>query len=307
MNHEDAAALLHDFHYGQIDGARRHEIEEHLDGCEECRALSRTYRVLHATLNHDQRAKDHPSSEEIVAYAVDRSGLDPGAALRVADHVKSCTVCSDAVEKTRQVHASVLARPGTGRPRRWSLQRSGVRVALAAALAGLALLIIADAYLRFGSLREAQAQLQARAARVDELTSSLDQARDELGRVESWGGAVDLTVLSSALRDETAAPVIRLREDQPHAPLVVELDLAAFELDIDAFGFEIHRAHGGPIWSVDLSADRVRESVESLGVVSFLVPAAELPPGDYKLRVVARGDPAAAPVLAVSFEVSLDG
>ena len=312
MTHEEAAALLPELAHGRLEPAVRNELMEHLAGCEDCRALDRTHRLLRATLEQEKRAEvvDHPAVAAIVAYAVDRPSLDPDGAIKIAGHLSSCETCSDAVERTRRVHASVLPKTDPGvAPSVWMRfgpRSVASRIAVAAALALGAVLAVGGAWMGLVWLPEAGQRADTLASQVQDLTSSLDGARERLARLETWSGPVELSMLSSLQRDPAAAPTVRLRRGQPYALLAIELDLALTSLTDQDVGFEIRAPEGSVVWSADLPAERVRGDVEAVGVVAFLVPARSLQPGANELRVVLRGDPGAKPLLIVWFDLEAE-
>ena len=277
MNHEKAAELLQEFHYGKLEEATRHALSEHLAACEECEALSYTYRLLHATLQHDESGQEHPSSEEIVVYAVDHTRLAADAALRLADHVGSCAVCSDAVERTRKVHASVSRAATSGW--RGAMGHPGFRAAMAAGIVLVAGLAVVNVTVQLRALQQLRNELAESQALLE-----------ELGR-PSRGGAARLNVLSSSLRHAGEALAIPLPAGEPYILLAVEMDLAAFRPDAESFRFEILEAGGAAHWREELTAERVRGDVKGQGVVVLVVPTRGLATGGHLLRVMEGGEP----------------
>jgi len=309
MTHEEALAVLPEVlredHRNRIDPG----WAAHLATCGECRALAVAYDTVSAAL-HRRRLEPggtHPTSTEIVSYAL-AGGLAQGSMPeRVEAHLRECSACEELVAATRGADRAASAgswlRPLTS-------VAPGTRALLAAA--ALLVVLVYPAYL--GIVRLPRLSRQAEEARAIEaaarreaadLRSSLDKAIAERASAMAWSGPVDLTVLESTARGVGEANVLRLRPGQPFFLVGVLAPLSAAARPAETWRFAIGPPRQAPLWTEDLPVAQVREKARTSGVVTFAIPAALLPPGDYRLVVTAPSRAAdSRPLLEVSFAVA---
>jgi hypothetical protein len=300
MNHEDAVELLDGFHRGTLDEQTMTELRAHLGECEECRALSRTYRVLHVSLTEgtDVADADHPSSDRIVAFAEDPNRLDPQQVRAIEDHVAACASCADEVEQTRRVAESLRRHPEPASPdavrepahrRPWSSWG-----ALAAAV-----LLAAVAYpVYLGLFRLPYHRQQATASR-----SEAARLEAELERLQDWGGAVDLNVLPRTLRDGAEVATVTVEAEQPYAAIALELLLSRRVADEETLRFAIDNDESETIWKLDRRATEVRSDIATWGVVTLIVPLERMQSGRHTLDVLRIDRPGEDPLLRVPFDL----
>jgi anti-sigma factor RsiW len=300
MTHEDVVERLDGFHRGTLDEQTRLEIQTHLTGCAECRALSRTYRILRTSLSSgtDVAGEDHPASEQIVAYAEDRHRLDPQRARSIADHLAGCASCAEEVERTRRVAESIRRRPEPETPGAIPTRAESRSWSTWGALAAAAILVAVayPAYLglfRLPSVRQQVSNLRMETTRLE----------TDLERLRGWGGAVSLNVLPRSLRDGADLAAVPVEPDQPYAAIVLELLMPRQVADEEVLRFEIVGPRGEVIWNLERSASRVRADIARWAVVTLIVPSERMNPGRHTLEVVRVDRPAEEPLLHVAFAV----
>ena len=115
-------------------------------------------------------------------------------------------------------------------------------------------------------------------------------------------GAVDLLTLDPALRGSETIISFEADASQPFIPVVVAPVLPEEASSEERFGFSILR-EGDVIWSADLSAGKIREHLDTSGVVTFLVPTTDLTAGRYSLEIRSWTAPDSPPLLEVPFEI----
>ena len=292
MTHEDVVERLHDLCHGRLDDRIATEVQAHLTACEECRALSGIYRILHVSLSSGDgmEREDHPTSEQIVAFAENREQLDAQLTKSISDHLARCDACADQTKRTRRVFESIRKRPepvlrGVAEQAPWS--RSVSRWGALAAAALVAML----AYPAFlGLVRLPSARVSAQAAEAD------------LERLQDWSGPLALNVLPRSLR-EGAVPTVTVGPDQPFAAIALELLVPRGVLDTEILRISIHGSDGDAVWSLELTASRLRSDIAEWGVVTLLVSSERLQPGRHLLDVVRVDHPDEDPLLRVAFDV----
>jgi len=258
VHHEDATALLPDLCAGRLTVEHGEELKRHLDGCADCRERLRALEPMHAAFREERL---HPSSSALVDFALEPSRLAPQERNELERHFDDCANCMDELRRIRETEASARrSRPArtAGAGHRW-------RLAIAAAIAGFAILLGADVILRLSG-SGAQPDLPG----------------------TGWSGAVPLTVLSGTLRGADGGTQVEIPADQPFVVLAVQMDSPEIE---SAIRFEIQSGDGDPQWSTELPASRVRRDLGAQGVITLLVPEARIPTGECRLVVIATSRP----------------
>ena len=108
MNHDDAIQLLDDYLGESLGPEECAEIEEHLDGCADCRAWVDDYRLFAATL---AGRDEHPTADQLARRAVDAELLEPPARTWVSEHLEECGDCRRQMELTARAVADARERP----------------------------------------------------------------------------------------------------------------------------------------------------------------------------------------------------
>lgn len=264
MRHEEAVPLLLDLRAGVLSGRKRGEVEAHLSGCGECGEMRRTLDALHAAFRSDPRLGTHPSSEELVLHATRRPGLTREAERALEEHLTGCDDCTDDVRRVREVD-------GMSGAARMPSSRSWRKLALAAGLAGLGLLVAGDLAVRIvGGRNETMLQ---------ELSGQVDSLRGELGAMRAWSGAVAFNLLPAATRAASGALTLSRAPGQPFLLLAVELDPTQLAGREGSLRFSIETEDGAISWSSSLAAERTRNDVKESGVVTFLLAGDSLTDG----------------------------
>ena len=134
MRHDDAIQLLDDYLSESLGPGECAELEEHLDGCADCRAWLDDYRLFAAALAGEA---EHPTSDQLARRAVESELVEPSEQAWVGEHLEECGDCRRQLELTARAVAGARERP-----RRWSVfggasplpKPVAVRLALAASL-----------------------------------------------------------------------------------------------------------------------------------------------------------------------------
>jgi hypothetical protein len=289
MRHEAAVSLIGDLLHGRLSGGTRDELLSHVTSCNECRSLSETYATLSDAWNDD--ALEHPPSDLIVRYALDDKTLDEDVRDRIAAHLVACELCAAEIEVTSQAEADLAGatpsrqdRPAAAPDRGWLL---------APALAAAAVLVVL-AYPAYLGLFEVP--------RINDRLAALE-AEGVLGEAPAWAGAVEMAVLRSPVRStEDEVPTIELAAGQPYVPLAVDPGTLDEYARTEVVHIDIRDAAGRMTRSWRLDESELRRHVRRARVVTLLVPAADLPPGQLTLSV-SRGPDRAEPVFDAPFLV----
>jgi len=314
MNHDEARLLLAELPRGRLDEKTRSELQAHEAGCDECRALTGAYVLFSSALGDEAggRTDAHPSSEEIVSFALRAESVAAETFTRVATHAGRCVACSGEIETVRKAEESIqprlvrLAKSSLGR----FLMVPQQRFAAALAAAVVILVLGYPAYLGLHRLPRIAAETEGlRQAKdlaegqVRVLNSELDQTRQRLGRAIRWAGPAQWIFLKEQRRGDRPAEPIRLREDQPFVLIAVQPRLPGSAKNADSCRVEIRSENGDVSWWSDLTIAQVREDLTAFDVVTLPVPATSLPPGDYELRILSGEGPDGVPLLNAGFSI----
>jgi len=312
MKHEEAAPLLPDLENGTLTSPLREELESHVDGCDECKSLHRAYRAVRAALHAElPRRPQHPSADEIVAYAVGRDRLDKETANRIEEHLIGCNSCGEEVRRTHRVDASLTPRAfdSAGKPAA-RFERFGGSGWLALAAAIVIAVLLYPAYLgtfRISALRDETAALRDTTARLEadarDLRLSLESVRATASRLAGWSGSLDLNLLSSALRETRERPSVALPEAKPYVAFGVEIEVPEELSATETLLFTFTRLDEGIVSEIPLPARAARSAIRSAGVVTLVVPTEKLLAGLYRLDVTRPEHPESRRLLRTEFEV----
>ncbi len=294
MNHDRVLELLPDLLGGGLDEKARGEVTTHLAECPDCADALRTLELL-ATPGigvEEGRSVDHPSSEEIVDFAVRAPTLDGGRREKIALHLEGCAACAVQVEVTQQVEAALSGTEGGPRnllafgrtspsTRIWAVRIAAtVVLALLAYPAFLGLVRLPDLAGRAESLAEANAELEAQVRRLGE---DLANARVALVQGQAWAGAWRLFEVAGGMRGEPDLTEIRVGRETSFVPLVVDVSAPAGAAPDPAILFEISGEDGRPVWKTETSLAAAADFAS--GPALLLVPAATLGEGRRMLQV----------------------
>jgi anti-sigma factor RsiW len=305
MSHESAVLRLPEYLEGRLDPAAAADVAAHLGSCDECRQLSRTYRIVTAPVRHAPADPAHSASADLVACALGEPAPPAEGRADVRRHLGECPACSDLVRAIEEAEAELGPRSSSRASLAAAFPRS--RPYLAAAAAAV-LLLGYPAYLGIFRLPGVEDRLAAAAregagarAEAEGLRQELDQARDRIEQSASWSGPVALPFLSGSVRggDEPEARVA-LAPGQPFVLLAVEPQLPPDAAGGERFLFEVRKADGIAVWSREMTASEIREVSSGSGALVLALPAGDLPPAHYALRL---GRPAGPTALTARFEV----
>jgi len=255
----------------------------------------------------------HPSSREIVAYAMGSRDLDAADLGRVAVHLRGCADCAADVETTRS--AEQRGRRGEGRFLPGLPPVAYSPVVSAALAAALVLLILVDpAFLGLHRLPEVAARLdrveqdrvraQAEAeSRLRALESDLDRRVEDAVRSALPSGPLEVVFLAPPARGAALPGMPKIRPRGALLNVGVDLDLQDVPPGPGPFVFEI-RAGGTTAWTWTLTRQQIRSYLSSpQGSIIFSIPASQLPPGRYVLTMRPENAPGGTPLFEARFEV----
>jgi anti-sigma factor RsiW len=283
-DHDSIFTLIPYYANGTLSPEERRSVEQHLEECAECRALfEETVMTKELGLTEPDELLDHPHPQHLESFAVDSSSMEPAAAEWVRGHVERCGICRDAL---RILQSSAEEVVGEGGPRKrrtiWMFLGATILHPAAAAAYLIMIVLVIPAYRAFveipGNMRRVEA-------------------------VRSWGGAVDLQVLSSAMRGEGSEVVVETAAAQPVLPLGAEFELPADISPSTVIAFEVTGEEDAVVWMDGIEAARVERNLNESGIVTLLLPASLFPSGSYHLRVSRSDRPSERALLEAGFVV----
>lgn len=223
MTHRDVIPLLPDLMEARLDEGLAGPAWAHVAACVECRqAITAMYQVGRAVADVGAAVfATHPSSHDLVRFALVDPDLTTPELARLGDHVRGCDECRDAVALTRDAERAT-ARGGFAR----LLDAPVVRraAALAPALAAVAILAY-PAWMGLARYPEAARAHRESAARVATLESTqreLSAALDARTRADASAGPARLLYLPGAVRGTEPAVEVALDPAQRWQPIVIQ-------------------------------------------------------------------------------------
>jgi anti-sigma factor RsiW len=257
--------------------------------------------------------------EELAAYLTGRLGDE--TRIRIDDHVATCRVCAALVADLRPVAAGVRAggeRIFEGHPSAWEIrtyalgepakrpEAVGRHLALCASCSLEA--SVASAAVRRSESARTLPSVWSRWA----MPSAALAAGIVLGLmlrhpvpVNSWRGPVDLPVLPGPTRGEHADTTIHVASGQSAIVIAMPFVMPDGVAARDRLRLDIV-AEGGRVLNV-AHADRgdLESRCDATGVLPLMVPAGDLPPGRYTLRLH-RESPPEGDLMDLPFRVVLE-
>jgi hypothetical protein len=279
VDHENVRGEIPAYIAGRLEGADLRRLEAHLGECSDCADLVEDGREIAAAVRRGASEGQawHPDEIELKDYAL-RGKARP----EIGVHLQSCDAC--------QIVAAAWRAWSTG-PLRIA-PPAPMHRRLAAAVATLAAGLAIGLW--YGH-RPAQPLGPAQ--------GPAPPMREQPAPPLAQGGAVDLLPLVNPMRSRTTPLSIEIDRTQPFILIGAPVDLPLGATPADRFTFEIRDAGGKPLWSTDLTADRIRRSQRTADVVILAIPDETLPPGRYQLRVSRTGHAGVAPLTQVDFEL----
>ena len=276
MDHGVAQRHVSDWARGRLDPALSREVEAHVRVCAECRAAAEAASGLEAEQQRlAGRPTPHPPTDRLASY-VETPDAEPLATLfEIGTHLRSCDACQGDVTLMREAAAPALHRSWLAGVRPWFARPRFLQPALAAALLLLA-------YPAWVGLVEYP---RSRQAAREEVREAARRARSEAeARLRPAppssprGGGFAALVLRGPTRSGGEVASVRLREGQELQPLLADVVPPPGTLHASLI-----RDPGGEVWSASGEREAFWDPTNQL--TGFLVPAAALAPGEYRLEL----------------------
>jgi len=258
MEHAEVVLLLSEFVAGRLSSEKAAPVEAHAAACKECREMIDVIRLASEEIRTHGPALfgNHPSTEDLVAYASGPEHLSTTELARIGSHLGTCSSCRDEVDitsgalnNTESWWQKLFAR--------FSMPRLVATPAFQLATAVLFLVMLYPAYL--GLTRQP-------------------------GEPEAGLRGGIPTYLFEAHRPRSHAPTILIGTRQTHVSLLVphSLDEGPASLTEIPIVATISRfPEGTETWRYEASAaDCWAPMVPG---ANLLVPTDALPPGGYKI------------------------
>ncbi|HEU5180120.1 MAG TPA: hypothetical protein VFW45_04975 [Candidatus Polarisedimenticolia bacterium] len=220
----------------------------------------------------------HPEPVILHRYALGEGGVEaPG----IGRHLETCATCQLEVETWRRIGRKKLAEPARSRPSLpWMSLAAGVG-ALFGLLVGWRLL---SAPLRTEvPVPPAAPPVVSESARI--LVAPLIHNLPGLMR-----------------SGEVAVQHWSIDREEPYLNITVPLTIPEDASGSEPLRFEILGPKGEDVWHFEMPVSRVREHVESAGVVSLAV-SPQIEPGKYQFRAVRTAIAGAVPLYQASVEI----
>jgi hypothetical protein len=247
MDSQDAAHSLTDYVLGRLDPHRQELVARAVAADPELQTLEAWLRRAHRLLDLAGGAIfGHPDSDHLVTFALEPDAADP----ETAAHAVACPACRETVAATRGVRDDLAGRVSLWRRLReqFSWRQHGSAFVVGAALAAALMLLVSP-------LWRAPAPMPGDAGATRTLwVAAATRGAGAVTPAVTAAGVSSVTLLVAA--EPLAAP----------QQTAVQLEL---------------RRDGAVAWSWRGPAAEVWNP--QLGVMSFVVPAAELAPGSYEL------------------------
>lgn len=256
--HEDLQMDLPAYAASRLEGGAAKRLEEHLKECASCREMAESLREFGSAIRERGEAliEPHPAEAEVRDYARGETVSDRG---RIERHLEVCATCSLEVETWKRrpgALADARSMPPAGGLHRWG------SVALASA-AGLVI--------GFGVARL-----------LNDASAPPPSVRPTHGPQERVLSAGPLLILPRALRGEGVAVTYRIDPRQEFVVMACPVSIPDSAEPDERFRFEIRNADGQMVWSREMTAEAVREHLNSVAeAVTLLAPTSALEPGGY--------------------------
>jgi len=295
MTHEEASLILVDRLHGRLDAGARARVDDHAASCEACGAALET-------LRHLAGPRTHLPADRIVEIALGEGDPDLG-------HLGTCRSCAAEVAACR---ASVLeARAGRAGAAGWRPRplRPFIPSALAAAL--LVAILGYPAYRGLVDLPRARRQAEAAAeaealskSEASSLRAALEKERAATPAPDK--GEVGFALYLDATRGAPGrAPAMELRPETRVVTILLEPLVLRSTAVSGPLRFEIRDRDGRVVWSNDTTAGAIRaRQGASVRLLTLLVPAQALPPGEYTLTLGRPGTGGVEKVIEAPFEIT---
>ncbi|HUK62236.1 MAG TPA: hypothetical protein VLV15_02845 [Dongiaceae bacterium] len=272
MDHELAATRITDWVSERLPAAEAEGVAAHVRTCASCAAAAEAARALRNAAREALPRTSHLDPVTLARYTLTPDDLTVAEIGRCRAHLDECPECAREHELVRAANAPSLTRTLAS----WLPPATEPRAVLAPALAVLAVLLAVPAYQGLVTLPRERARHAGQAASSAPAPAA--------GPVAWAGGGVETLILESATRGGATVPAIRLRAGQPAEPVLLECDRPPG----DTVTVRLTDVRGGLVWSRVAAISEIWDPRHH--VVSLLLPAAALDPGEYLLVLVTGRD-----------------
>jgi hypothetical protein len=276
MTHDEAVLLLTDLLAGRLAPDLRHQVQGHLEGCEDCASLAGT---------HDMLAGRHTPVEDLVDLSLHPDEMEGARRMQLQAHLDVCEACGAESRFVRSAERSAVATMTGGRPREaWMLP-----LVAAVALLGLGF----SAWLALFRIPRLEST-------IDRLEASPPRRIDAAPHPNEAGPLVRVQYLPSARRGPGSHAIVDLEPGQPYEYLAVEIPNLEPRGD---YAVDLAAGNGDRVWSRPIGADDLRRLTKGTPEITLAVPTRVLHAGGFVLRLRDAASPADPPLLEIPFEV----
>jgi len=296
--HDELREQIAAYAAGRLLPEERGRIERHLSECPDCREIASTAQeITWAADARDAELFDaHPDTTVLRRFVVGGSGLHDAA---IPAHLEHCDSCALEVAALRAAPTDVMAREPRARGA-WLARLRPASLVAAGVVVGFLLALL---------YRQAA---PGRSAVIAPPPSGVERpggaAPQTVGpgapAIPAWSDVVELAVLEDLSRGQGDVLRVPVSPGQPYVPISVALGALPSAPRPEALVFEIVESGGKVVWSSTVSVAAVEQSLRETHVVSFLVQAAPLTEGRYRLSVTEAGRAVRKPLLTSWFEIT---
>jgi Putative zinc-finger len=272
LDHEQAATRITDWVSERLSPAEAERVAEHVRSCVSCTAAAEAARALRVAARETGPRTPHLDSVTLARYTLTPADLTVTEIAGCRAHLDECPDCARERDLVRAANAPSWTRALAA----WLAGAPEPRALLAPALAVIAVLLAVPAYQGLVTLPRERARHEA---------SVVATPAVPVMHPSAWaGGGVETLMLEPATRGVTTTPVVRLRPGQPAEPILFACDRPPG----DSVTVRLTGTHDAVVWTHVTAVSEIWSAGHH--VVSLLVPADALSPGEYRLELLSAPD-----------------
>ena len=288
VDHDQAKLHLSDLIHGDLDEPLQAKVLVHVQGCADCAQLRNSYAILRTGIPESERNhREHPSSTELVDHAFDPGRFSGGAGAGILRHLRQCASCTG---EWRAVKGAVRHSARKDLIRMIFTLREPLWTPMRTALATAVVVIVLLGYPSFLGL-----------VRLPQLVD--DARRSARTDSQQWEGPAEWLLVEGTTRETHGPLSVELNRSQPYVLLALQPDLPQDARASASYRVEIRDASGRSVWSTDLRASEIDDSLRRFDVVVLPVPVANLSAGLHELTMRSLTEPDVPPLLETSIRI----